>query len=145
MFSGAGPMPSGISNGEKAAVREQYAKGEVGRAELLESESAAYHARTCTFYGTANSNQMLMEIMGVHAPGYDVLAPGSGAREAAVRDTARKVLQHTDGAGEAYRPFGQMIDERSFVNAIVGLMGYWRIDKLNHAFGGNGGNGGHSH
>ena len=123
MFSGAGPMPSGISNGEKAAVREQYAKGEVGRAELLESESAAYHAPgTCTFYGTANSNQMLMEIMGVHAPGTTFLAPGSDAREAAVRDTARKVLQHTDGAGEAYRPFGQMIDERSFVNAIVGLM-----------------------
>ena len=123
LFSGAGPMPSGISNGEKAAVREQYAKGEVGRAELLESESAAYHAPgTCTFYGTANSNQMLMEIMGMHLPGTTFLAPGSAAREAAVRDSAAAVLKYTDGSAAGYRPIGQMIDERSFVNAMVGLM-----------------------
>ena len=123
MFSGAGPMPTGISNADKTAARERYAQGEVGRAELLKSESAAYHAPgTCTFYGTANSNQMLMEIMGVHAPGTTFFAPGTPEREAAIRDTAATVLRHTDEAGNAYRPLGRMIDERSFVNAIVGLM-----------------------
>ncbi|MGA0585360.1 MAG: dihydroxy-acid dehydratase, partial [Castellaniella sp.] len=90
VFVPAGPMPSGISNEEKSRVRQQHAQGEVGRDALLASEMAAYHAPgTCTFYGTANSNQMLMEIMGLHLPGASFVPPGSALREALTREAAR--------------------------------------------------------
>jgi phosphogluconate dehydratase len=120
LFSPAGPMPSGISNKEKAAVRERFALGQVSREELLEAEAASYHtAGTCTFYGTANSNQMMMELMGVHLPGTAFVNPGTPLREALLRAAAVRCVELTK-SGE--NPFGQMIDERAFVNALVGLM-----------------------
>ncbi|MCG8458115.1 MAG: dihydroxy-acid dehydratase, partial [Holophagales bacterium] len=121
VFLPAGPMPSGLSNKEKARIRQLYAEGKVGRAELLETESQAYHAPgTCTFYGTANSNQMFMEILGLHLPGASFPGPGSPLREHMVRTSARRAVEIT-ALGDDYRPLGEMIDERSIVNAIVGL------------------------
>lgn len=115
-FAPAGPMTTGISNKEKARVREAFARGEVGRDALLESEAAAYHGPgTCTFYGTANSNQMLMETMGAHLPGAAFVTPGAPLRDALTRAAAQKALHQTTG-------FGEMIDERAIVNGIVGLM-----------------------
>ena len=115
-FAPAGPMTTGISNKEKARVREAYARGEVGRDALLESEAAAYHGPgTCTFYGTANSNQMLMETMGAHLPGAAFVTPGTPLRDALTRAAAQKALYQSTG-------FGEMIDERAIVNGIVGLM-----------------------
>lgn len=121
IFVPAGPMTSGIPNDEKAKVRQLYAEGKVGRAELLEAESKSYHGPgTCTFYGTANSNQMLMEIMGLHTPGASFINPGTPLRDALTREAAKRALAITQ-LGNAYTPVGKMIDERSVVNGIVGL------------------------
>ncbi len=121
VFIPAGPMTSGIPNDEKARVRQLYAEGKCGRAELLEAESESYHGPgTCTFYGTANSNQMLMEIMGLHTPGASFVNPGTPLRDALTREATKRALSLT-AMGNAYTPVGRMIDERSFVNGIVGL------------------------
>ena len=120
LFSPAGPMPSGIPNKEKARVREQFALGQVSREQLLEAEAASYHtAGTCTFYGTANSNQMMMELMGVHLPGTAFVNPGTPLREALLRAAAARCIEL---AKSGDRPLAHVVDERSFVNALVGLM-----------------------
>lgn len=122
MFVPAGPMPSGLSNDDKARMRQRFAAGEATPAELLAAEEQAYHAPgTCTFYGTANSNQMLMEIMGLHLPGSAFVPPGTPLREALTRAAAERVLRHTADK-PAYRPLAQVLDARAFVNAIVGLL-----------------------
>ena len=122
VFVPAGPMPSGISNAEKARVRQEFAVGKIGKAELLKTESACYHTSgTCTFYGTANSNQMLMDVMGLHVPGGTFVNPDTPLREALTIHAASQVTKHTH-LGDHYLPVGRMIDERSFVNAIIGLM-----------------------
>ena len=121
VFIPAGPMTSGLPNDEKARIRQLYAEGKVGRDELLEAESKSYHGPgTCTFYGTANSNQMLMEIMGLHTPGGTFANPGTPLREALTREAAKRALAIT-ALGNEYTPVGRMIDERSIVNGIVGL------------------------
>lgn len=121
VFIPAGPMTTGIPNDEKAKIRQLYAEGKAGRAELLEAESKSYHGPgTCTFYGTANSNQMLMEIMGLHTPGASFVNPGTPLRDALTREATKRVLAIT-ALGNAYTPVGRMIDERSIVNGIVGL------------------------
>ena len=121
VFIPAGPMPSGLPNGEKAKIRQLYAEGKVDRAALLQAEGEAYHAPgTCTFYGTANTNQMLVEIMGLHVPGAAFVNPGTPLRDAITRFAVQRVMSHT-ALGNNYLPIGQMIDERSFVNAIVAL------------------------
>jgi phosphogluconate dehydratase len=120
VFSGAGPMPSGIPNKDKAKVRELFALGQATREQLLESESASYHtAGTCTFYGTANSNQMLMELMGVHLPGAAFVSPGTPLRDAMTRASTERCIALAK-AGDT--PFGHVIDERAIVNGLVGLM-----------------------
>ncbi|SET50492.1 phosphogluconate dehydratase [Thalassotalea agarivorans] len=122
VFVPAGPMPSGIPNKEKARVRQQHAKGEVGDEELLEAESASYHsAGTCTFYGTANSNQLVVEVMGLHLPGASFVPPNTPLREALTRAAAKQATRLTQQSGN-YMPVGKMIDERSIVNAIVALL-----------------------
>jgi phosphogluconate dehydratase len=121
VFIPAGPMTSGLPNDEKARIRQLYAEGKVGRAELLEAESKSYHGPgTCTFYGTANSNQMLMEIMGLHTPGTSFINPGTPLRDALTREAARRALSLT-AMGNEFTPVGRMIDERSIVNGVVGL------------------------
>ena len=121
VFIPAGPMTSGITNDEKAKTRQLYAEGKVGRAELLESESKSYHGPgTCTFYGTANSNQMLMEIMGLHMPGASFINPGTPLREALTREAAKRALAIT-ALGNEYTPIGEVLDERAIVNGVVGL------------------------
>jgi phosphogluconate dehydratase len=121
LFIPAGPMPSGLPNSEKSRVRQLYAEGKAGREELLEAEAASYHSPgTCTFYGTANSNQMFMEIMGLHLPGSSFVNPNTPLREALTRAAIERVFEITSSAGD-YRPIGEIIDERSFVNAVVGL------------------------
>ncbi|OBQ62722.1 phosphogluconate dehydratase [Mesorhizobium erdmanii] len=121
VFIPAGPMTTGLPNDEKAKVRQLYAEGKAGRAELLEAESKSYHGPgTCTFYGTANSNQMLMEIMGLHTPGASFVNPGTPLREALTREATKQALAIT-ALGNAYTPVGRMIDERSIVNGVVGL------------------------
>lgn len=121
IFIPAGPMTSGITNDEKAKTRQLYAEGKVGRAELLESESKSYHGPgTCTFYGTANSNQMLMEIMGLHMPGASFINPGTPLREALTREAAKRALAIST-LGNEYTPVGEVIDERAIVNGVVGL------------------------
>jgi phosphogluconate dehydratase len=120
VFVPAGPMNTGLSNGDKSKVREQAAQGLVGRSELLAAESAAYHgAGTCTFYGTANSNQMLLEAMGLHVPGTAFINPGEAVRDELTREALRTVLGSPD-----YQcpPIGRLVDERSIVNAIVALL-----------------------
>lgn len=122
VFVPAGPMPSGLPNKEKARVRQKFAKGEVGKEELLKAESESYHsAGTCTFYGTANSNQLVVEIMGLHLPGASFVPPNGELREALTRAAARQVTRMTPQAGN-YMPVGKMIDEKSIVNAIVALL-----------------------
>ena len=116
-----GPMPSGLSNSAKAKVREQAAQGLVGRPELLDAEMRAYHAPgTCTFYGTANSNQMLMEAMGLHVPGTAFVNPGNALRDGLTREAVRTVL----GIAKAqrYTPIGKLVDERAIVNAMCALL-----------------------
>ncbi|KQZ79047.1 phosphogluconate dehydratase [Mesorhizobium sp. Root157] len=121
VFIPAGPMTSGLPNDEKAKVRQLYAEGKCDRAELLEAESKSYHGPgTCTFYGTANSNQMLMEIMGLHTPGASFVNPGTPLRDALTREAAKRALAVTQ-LGNAYTPVGRMIDERAIVNGVVGL------------------------
>jgi len=122
VFVPAGPMVSGLGNKEKARIREEYAAGRIGRDELLEAESAAYHsAGTCTFYGTANSNQMLMEFMGLQLPGGSFVNPGTELRDLLTRDAVGAVLQGTN-LGSNYRPLAEVLDEKALVNAIVGLL-----------------------
>jgi phosphogluconate dehydratase len=121
IFVPAGPMPSGLSNEEKSKVRQLYAEGKVGRAELLDAEARAYHAPgTCTFYGTANSNQMLMEIMGLHLPGASFVHPNTPLREALTVEAVRRAVEIT-ALGGNYLPVGHVIDERAIVNGVVGL------------------------
>jgi phosphogluconate dehydratase len=122
IFVPGGPMETGISNEEKAKHRRDYAEGKIGRAELLKAESASYHsAGTCTFYGTANSNQMLMEMMGVHLPGASFITPGTPLRDA-LNDYAVKRLKEITLQGAHYTPLYEVISEESIVNALVGLV-----------------------
>ncbi len=120
VFVPAGPMTSGLSNNDKSKVREKAAQGLVGRDELLQAESAAYHGEgTCTFYGTANSNQMLLEAMGLHVPGTAFVNPGSAMRDELTREAVRTLLGHADFKCP---PIGQLVDERCIVNAMVALL-----------------------
>jgi phosphogluconate dehydratase len=121
IFVPGGPMPSGLPNSEKARIRQLYAEGKAGREALLDAESASYHSPgTCTFYGTANSNQMLMELMGLHLPGAAFVNPNTPLRDALTAAAARRVAQIT-AASDAYTPIARIIDERALVNGIVGL------------------------
>ncbi|WP_418320024.1 phosphogluconate dehydratase [Piscinibacter sakaiensis] len=125
VFVPAGPMSTGLSNNAKSKVREQYAQGQVGRAELLEAESAAYHGPgTCTFYGTANSNQMLLEAMGLHVPGAAFVHPHDQLREGLTREAVRLSVEMASARpdGARFTPIGRMVDERVIVNAMVALL-----------------------
>ncbi|HSQ70933.1 MAG TPA: phosphogluconate dehydratase, partial [Rubrivivax sp.] len=123
VFVPAGPMSTGLSNNAKAKVREQAAQGRVGRAELLEAESAVYHGPgTCTFYGTANSNQMLLEAMGLHVPGAAFVHPHDALREALTREAVGTALALTARGGTRFTPIGRLVDERVIVNAMVALL-----------------------
>ncbi|WP_288415097.1 phosphogluconate dehydratase [uncultured Acinetobacter sp.] len=122
IFVPAGPMTSGLSNDDKAKIRQQFATGEVGRDVLLEAESAAYHGQgTCTFYGTANSNQMLMEVMGLHLPSAAFVHPHTPLRDALTAEAAIRVLDLTVERGN-YTPIGHVVDEKSIINGIVALL-----------------------
>lgn len=122
IFVPAGPMPSGISNQEKARIRQLYAEGKVDETALLEAEAASYHsAGTCTFYGTANSNQLVIEVMGLQLPGSSFINPGTPMRDALTRAAAQQVLSLTD-LGEHYMPIGQLVDVKNIVNGIVALL-----------------------
>jgi phosphogluconate dehydratase len=117
-----GPMPSGLPNKEKAGRRQLFAEGKIGREELLQAEAESYHAPgTCTFYGTANSNQMMMEVMGLHLPGAAFVNPNTPLRDALTVAAAQRAAKIT-GLGETYRPIGRVVDERAIVNAMIGLM-----------------------
>jgi phosphogluconate dehydratase len=121
VFVPAGPMPSGLPNKEKARVREQAAQGLVGRDELLDAELKSYHSPgTCTFYGTANSNQMLLEAMGLHVPGTAFVQPGGDLRDELTREAARTVLGIVKG--KRFAPIGKVVDEKAIVNAMVALL-----------------------
>ena len=123
IFVPAGPMPSGIANKEKARIRQLFAEGKVGRDALLESECGSYHsAGTCTFYGTANSNQMLMEVMGLHMPGSAFVPPNTPLRDALTVAATHRLARITAVGGREHIPLGRVIDERAIVNAIVGLL-----------------------
>lgn len=118
----AGPMPSGLANKEKQRVRQLFAEGKASRAQLLEAEAASYHSPgTCTFYGTANSNQMMMEVMGLHIPGAAFVNPGTTLRDALTRAAVYRVAE-IGWDGNDYRPLGRCIDEKAIVNAAVGLL-----------------------
>ena len=122
VFVPAGPMPSGLPNSEKAKIRQLFAEGKVGRKELLEAESKSYHSPgTCTFYGTANSNQMLVEIMGLHLPGASFVNPNTPLRKELTIEATKRALAIT-ALGNEYTPIGKVIDEKAIVNAIVGLL-----------------------
>lgn len=122
IFLPAGPMTSGLPNDEKAKVRQQFAKGEISRDELMKSEMASYHGPgTCTFYGTANTNQMLMEFMGLHLPGASFVNPNTPLRDALTIAGTERLLEIT-ALGNDFRPVSQILDERAFVNGLVGLM-----------------------
>ncbi|WP_449370798.1 phosphogluconate dehydratase [Thiomonas sp.] len=122
IFVPGGPMTSGMGNDEKARIRALYAEGKIGRAELLEAEMQSYHsAGTCTFYGTANSNQMLMEIMGLHLPGSAFVNPGTPLREALTRAAATRAVA-ISAEGSEYTPIGELVDARVIVNGLVGLL-----------------------
>ncbi|MEL6680140.1 MAG: phosphogluconate dehydratase, partial [Pseudomonadota bacterium] len=121
IFMPAGPMTSGLPNDEKARVRQQYARGEIGRDDLLAAEMKSYHGPgTCTFYGTANSNQMLMEFMGLHLPGASFVNPGTPLRDALTKAATKRALEIT-ALGNAYTPCAEVLDARAFVNGMVGL------------------------
>ena len=118
----AGQMATGLANKEKQRIRQLYAEGKATREELLESESASYHsAGTCTFYGTANSNQMMMEMMGLHMPGASFVRPGTKLRQELTRAAVHRIAEIT-WDGDDYRPLGHCVDEKAIVNAIVGLL-----------------------
>lgn len=122
VFVPSGPMPSGVSNKEKQRVRQLYAEGKATRAELLESELGSYHSPgTCTFFGTANSNQMMMELMGLHVPGAAFVQPGTKMRQALDRAAVHRVTAMGRN-GNDYRPLGHCVDEKAIVNAAVGLL-----------------------
>lgn len=122
VFVPAGPMTTGMSNKEKVRIRQLYAEGKIGRKELLEAESQSYHGPgTCTFYGTANSNQMMVEIMGLHLPGSSFVNPYTPLRDELTKAAARQVLKFT-AQGEDFRPIGYAINEKAIVNALVGLL-----------------------
>ncbi|MGE8394772.1 phosphogluconate dehydratase [Pseudomonas sp. BIGb0427] len=121
VFVPGGPMPSGISNKEKADVRQRYAEGKASREELLESEMKSYHSPgTCTFYGTANTNQLLMEVMGLHLPGASFVNPYTPLRDALTVEAAQQVTRMTKASG-SFMPLGEIVDEKSLVNSIVAL------------------------
>jgi len=121
IFVPAGPMTTGASNVEKSEVRQLYAEGKVGRRELLASEMKSYHGPgTCTFYGTANSNQMMMEVMGLHLPGAAFVNPGTKLRDALTRASAKRITEITS-LGNDWTPIGEVVDERAIVNGVVGL------------------------
>ena len=123
VFVPSGPMTSGLSNDAKAKVRQQYAQGLVGRDALLESEAQAYHSPgTCTFYGTANSNQMLMEIMGLHLPGASFVNPGTPLREALTLGAVKRAVANTGRTGEPALSLADIVTEKTLVNGIVGLL-----------------------
>jgi len=118
----AGPMPSGLANKEKVRVRQLYAEGKVGEEELLDAEAASYHgAGTCTFYGTANSNQMMMEMMGLHVPGAAFVNPGTKLRQELTRAAVHQLVGNGWDGGN-YRPLGHCVDEKAIINAIIGLL-----------------------
>src|ERR1700761_8967000 len=122
IFVPGGPMTSGVSNHQKAAVRALYAQGQATREELLESEMASYHGPgTCTFYGTANSNQMMMEMTGLHLPGAAFVHPNTPLRDALTAHAARRAIEIRDGTNE-YAPMAQVVDAKSLVNALAGLL-----------------------
>lgn len=122
IFVPGGPMPSGLANKEKQKVRQLYAEGKATRADLLESESASYHSPgTCTFYGTANSNQMMMELMGLHVPGAAFVPPNTPLRSALTRKAVHR-LAEIGREGSDYRPMGRVVNEKAIVNACVGLL-----------------------
>ena len=122
IFVPGGPMPSGLPNKEKVRIRQLYAEGKVDRDALLKAESESYHSPgTCTFYGTANSNQMMVEMMGLHLPGSSFINPNTPLRDALTKSATEQVLKYT-ALGDDFRPIGHMIDEKAIVNAIVGLM-----------------------
>src|SRR5678815_1431077 len=122
IFVPAGPMPSGMPNKEKARIRQLFAEGKASREELLECETQSYHsAGTCTFYGTANSNQMLMEVMGLHLPGAAFVQPNTPLRDALTSAAAKRAARIT-ALGDDYAPIGRVVDERAIVNGIVGLL-----------------------
>ncbi|WP_273150740.1 phosphogluconate dehydratase [Methylophaga thiooxydans] len=122
IFVPAGPMPSGLPNKEKVRIRQLYAEGKVGRDELLKAESESYHSPgTCTFYGTANSNQMMVEMMGLHLPGSSFINPNTPLRDALTDKATQQVLNFT-ALGDDYRPIGHMINEKAIINALVGLL-----------------------
>ena len=121
VFLPAGPMPSGLPNDEKSKIRQLYAEGKATRDDLLEAEAEAYHAPgTCTFYGTANTNQMLMEIMGLHLPGASFVNPNTPLRDALTMLGVKRALAIT-ALGNEFTPIGRIIDERAIVNGVVGL------------------------
>ncbi|WP_327439788.1 phosphogluconate dehydratase [Pseudomonas donghuensis] len=121
LFVPGGPMPSGISNKEKADVRQRYAEGKASREELLESEMKSYHSPgTCTFYGTANTNQLLMEVMGLHLPGASFVNPYTPLRDALTVEAAQQVTRMTKASGN-FMPLGEIVDEKALVNSIVAL------------------------
>ena len=122
IFVPSGPMPSGISNKEKQKTRQLYAEGKVGREELLASEMGSYHSPgTCTFYGTANSNQMMMEMMGLHVPGAAFVAPGAKLRQEMSRAATHR-LAALGKSGDDFRPLGRVVDEKAIINAAIGLL-----------------------
>ena len=122
VFAPAGPMPSGIPNDKKSIIRQKFATGEISREELMKAEMASYHSPgTCTFYGTANSNQMLMEFMGLHLPGSSFVPPNTPLRTALTKLATRRALEITS-LGKCFTPAYQILDEKAFVNGIVGLM-----------------------
>nr|WP_199611997.1 phosphogluconate dehydratase [Flocculibacter collagenilyticus] len=122
VFIPAGPMPSGMPNKEKARIRQLFAQGKIGRDELLDAESKSYHsAGTCTFYGTANSNQLIVEVMGLHLPGASFVNPGTELRDALTKAAAKQVTRLTDLSGN-YMPIAHIVDEKSIVNGIVALL-----------------------
>jgi len=122
LFIPSGPMPSGVANKDKQKVRQLYAEGKADRAELLKSEMGSYHSPgTCTFYGTANSNQMMMELMGLHIPGAAFVPPNTPLRSALTRAAVHRLAEIGRG-GEDYRPMARVVDEKAIVNAVVGLL-----------------------
>jgi phosphogluconate dehydratase len=122
IFVPAGPMSSGLENKEKQRIRQQFARGEIDRAQLLEAELASYHGPgTCTFYGTANSNQIVLEAMGLQLPGSSFVHPTDSLRDPLTREASHQIARIT-ALGDDFRPIGEIVDERAMVNAIVALL-----------------------